>query len=694
MPPCFLLQPQMFPPKLRAGYLRAGGSPFVEGRIVNPIRSALTVWLLSLPLLASQGCAVGGWSDHNNPNVGDDDNHGDDDNDDATDDDDTSGDDDDTTAIPGYDDDGDGISNDDEGGGDNDGDGTPNMLDTDSDGDGVSDHDEAGDSDLATPPADSDGDGTADYLDQDSDGNNILDGDEGDGDVDGDGVVDSSDLDNDGDGIDDVDEIGGGVPPDHDGDGVDDYMDTDSDGDGIDDVLEGGDDADLDGTPNYLDEDADGDGLLDLEDGTSDPDGDSRPDFLDTDSDNDGIGDATDPNRDNRDTDGDGYSDLAEQTYGTSPTNASSHPGDDVFYAELEARVDTPVVVPFTPEIQYGDVMFLLDTTCSMSSTLNNVASYFSTVVSEASASIPDMTYGVSSFNDYQYSGYGSSGDKPFWLKQQQTTSTSQVQSALSALTAFGGNDTPESSMEALYQASSGMGYDLDCDNNFDSSVDVPPFIASGGDTFGGGAAGSYSASVPGTGTYGGAGFRSGAVPILVLATDASMRDADAGSVPPACSSPAGLTGTVAAMNAIGAKFIGVGTTSSPISKMNSIAAGTGSLADVDGDGASDDYLVFQTSAGNVAEKVLEGIEALTNSGTYDLSLSVDDPTGYGFVTNIDPVLYPDATSGETVTFTLTVTTNIVPVEQDQVFVLTLTVLGNGTAILDEMTLLIVVLGV
>jgi len=651
-------------------------------------------WIVLLALALGSGCGSA-FEDTGDPRGSDDDSSAVTDDDSLPSDDDASGDD-DATAVPGLDDDGDGISNTDEGEADPDGDGVPNSLDTDSDGDGIDDADEAGDNDTETPPADSDEDGTPDFLDLDSDGNGILDSAEGGGDADGDGTPDANDLDNDGDGIDDVAEIGGDPanPRDSDGDGTDDWLDLDSDGDGQLDSVEGGDDLDGDGVPNYLDDDSDGDGLDDATESATDTDGDGRPGFLDADSDNDGILDAADPNRENRDTDGDGFTDLAEETIGTSPTNASSHPGDDVFYAELQARHEEDVVVPFTPEIRYGDVLFLLDTTCSMTSTLNNVADQFADIVAEAAAVIPDLTFGVSSFNDYDYSNYGSSGDKPFWLKQQQTTSTTSVQNALSMLNAFGGNDSPEASMEALYQASTGYGWDLDCDNNYDASVDVPPFRASASDAYGGGASAIYNPGVPGTGNLGGSGFRNGAVPIMVLATDAQMRDSDSGSVPPACSAPAGFGDTTAAMNTIGAKFIGIGTTSSPLSRMRDIANATGSIADTDGDGAADDTLVFQTSAGNVVERVVDGIVALTNSVVYDLSVVVDDPSGYGFVTAIDPEVYYDSPAGVPVEFTLTVSTNVVPAESDQVFLLGLTVLGNGAAVLAEMTLLLVVLGI
>ena len=40
--------------------------------------------------------------------------------------------------------------------------------------------------------------------------------------------------------------------------------------------------------------------------------------------------------------------------------------------------------------------------------------------------------------------------------------------------------------MEALYQALSGAGYDMNCDGVYDAETDVLPFIASAADPFGG----------------------------------------------------------------------------------------------------------------------------------------------------------------------------------------------------------------
>ncbi len=624
--------------------------------------------------------------------------------------DDDTGDDDDTTGGNG-DRDGDTISDLDDGEEDADGDGAANADDTDSDGDTLPDSLEAGDADLLTAPVDSDGDGTPDFLDLDSDGNGIIDQAEGTGDLDGDGVHDAADLDNDGDGISDQTEVGDGANPlDSDGDGTADYLDDDSDGDGITDALEGDDDPDGDGIPSYLDDDSDNDGLSDADEVGSDPanpldsDNDGFYDFEDADSDNDGLNDNEEPTHGtdpfDRDTDGDGFTDLAEVAAGTDPTSSASV--IEGYYREMTPRVSTTIEVPFTPTILQADVMFVLDSTCSMTEELETMADNFSQVVS--TINIPDLAFGVAEFQDFAVEpfGYWWFNDKPFLLNQQVTTTTSLVQSALDGLTPIvhDGADFPESSMEALYQTLTGAGYDHDGDNVLDTSssasltnTDVPPFIASGSDAFGGAASGVYSSGVPGTGTIGGAGFRDGSIPIVVYTTDNLMRDADQPAtfgLPPAAGNPAGLGDVVAAASATGAKLIAIGTDSTPQPQMTGLANQTGSLADIDGDVNTLEPLVFVGTDSAVVSYVIDGVTALTNSGQFDLTLVVDDQ-GLGFVTDIQPASYTDVTVNTTVTFSITLYPNVALIPQDQVFVFPVQVIGDGVGVLAEWELVLVV---
>ena len=169
---------------------------------------------------------------------------------------------------------------------------------------------------------------------------------------------------------------------------------------------------------------------------------------------------------------------------GTDPNDAGSI--IDGLYVTVPERSSSKEAFEFELTVQMGDIVFLLDTTCSMSSTLTGMASEFSTIVSQLTTALPDAEYGVATYDDYPYSNYGSTsyGDKPFILMQQVTDNVSVVQSTLSSLSLHGGSDGPESGMEALYQTLTGRGFDQNCNGSYDGSTDVRPFIADSTDPF------------------------------------------------------------------------------------------------------------------------------------------------------------------------------------------------------------------
>ncbi len=599
-------------------------------------------------------------------------------------------------------------------------DGEPNYLDTDSDGDGIEDSIEAGDADPYSYPLDSDFDRVPDFLDLDADGNCIPDAEEGREDQDGDGIGAFADIDDDDDGISDFWEIGEACEaPDSDGDGTPDYQDEDSDGDGIADRYEAGTsdyngepaDTDGDGIYDYLDSDSDNDGFPDrmesgvdtLEEEPRDTDGDGMYDFADTDSDGDGIDDeeedkyGTSPYSD--DSDGDGFTDGAEISAGTDPNDAGSIITG--VYVEVGEREELEEVFTFTLDIQMGDVAFLLDTTCSMSGTLNAMKSEYSSIVSSIAAALPDAQYGVATFDDYNYAGYGSGNDRPFILEQQVTSDTATIQTKLNSLSTHNGNDLPESTLEAIYQAVTGTGYDQNCNGRFDSSTDVKPFLASGSDPFGG--SGGQAGTTSGSGIQGGMGFRAYAMPIVVYATDAELRDPDRAGVgsPNGCPQDAGSSAVISATNSFGAYLIGVSVNptswSSNISQMETLANATSSLADLNGDGIVNEELVFEWSGSSVSFRntVTSAIEDLISSVRFsEINLDIEGDDN-GFVVDIEPDTYEltGAVTGEVVDFTLLFRGTVAETEEDQIHKLTLNVFGDGTVLLDTQDIYVVVPG-
>ena len=577
---------------------------------------------------------------------------------------------------------------------------TGEPRDPDADGDGISDEDE-GNGEI-----DTDEDGTPDSEDDDSDGDGISDADEGSGDTDGDGAGDWVDTDSDDDGIPDADE----GSSDTDGDGAGDWVDTDSDGDGINDADEGSEDTDEDGDADYVDTDSDGDGIGDSDEGfdddgeLADTDGDGIPDFEDTDSDGDSLSDAdestthgTDPY--DADSDDDGSSDGVEVTVGTNPLDPTDVPGDlDVTLLAFGEVVE--MEFPLESEVQQVDVAFLIDTTGSMGSTISAIATEFDGIVSDLESSLDDAQYGAATYDDYNYSSYGGGTDLPFHLDHQISDDSDSVRSVFSTWGPAGGSDGPESGMEGLYQSLSGMGYDQTCDGAFDASTDVLPFLASADDVFGGVGGEAYSEAISGGGERGGYGFRMDSLPVVVYATDNVLRDPEAGyGTPPDACDTAGYSDVVAASEELGARLIAVskGSNSTMLSQMNTLAAATGSLYDADGSGAVDDNLVVPFVAGSAFRTTIVGaIEGMLDSVTFsEVTLEVVDDT-YGFVTAVDPESYTDVTVGSgglTLEFDITIEGVVPAMADDQIFVIQLNIMGDGTTLLGTQDLVIVVPG-
>ncbi len=367
-------------------------------------------------------------------------------------------------------------------------------------------------------------------------------------------------VDTDGDTISDFDEQSS-VPRDTDGDGTPDFMDDDSDDDGITDAMEAG-DADVMTPP-------------------VDTDGDGTPDFQDLDADNDGIDDAdevslgTDPT--DPDTDGDGESDGVEVSGGTDPTdpmdNLASR-GDFTFdlVPGGMARTDT---LQFDPAIQKADILFLVDTTGSMSGEINNLQTSLTSLVTTITGTIPDTAFGVARFDDFPTGGYGSAScageaDYPFELEQRVTTNMTDITAGVAALDMplHCGSDGPESQIEGLFQAATGDGFRAP-----GGAAWSDPFDPSAG----------FDAS-RGHGMIGGAGFRMDALPIVIIATDNTFHrkwsdttvtsdratwcgDAMGDSCNPysmsdfgtaADQQPKTVTETLTALNGIGAKVLGI----------------------------------------------------------------------------------------------------------------------------------------
>ncbi len=359
---------------------------------------------------------------------------------------------------------------------------------------------------------------------------------------------------------------------------------TDDDGDTISNFHEGKSasvDTDGDGKADYLDDDSDGDGILDKDEaGDTNPvtapvdsDGDGKPDFQDTDSDNDGLLDKdevtkykTSPTK--PDTDGDGYTDFEEIAAGTDPLLATSNPGSiggfsfDLPYKGLPRSQD----LTFQPSIAKADLGFITDTTGSMGGVIANIKSELTKIIDslKTGTSIKDAAVGVGDFKDFPVGTYGDTTDWAFKLRQRVTTVLADSQAGVNAMSAAGGYDGPESHIEAMFQAATGKGF-----IGTGGASWVPKFDGTVG----------YDAT-KGHGTIGGMGFRKDAAPFFIVSTDVNMHLGIGETLPTGGSpyttgfttttdKPALTAATVTAMRAIGARVIGITTTSTGSARTN-----------------------------------------------------------------------------------------------------------------------------
>jgi hypothetical protein len=188
----------------------------------------------------------------------------------------------------------------------------------------------------------------------------------------------------------------------------------------------------------------------------------------------------------------------------------------------------------------------------------------------------------------------------------------------------------------------------------------------------------------------------------MVYATDNYLRDPEAGyGVPGGCPLDAGHSDVVDAMAELGGYTIGVMTSSwgsGAVPQMESIAEATGSIADTDGDGLADDLLVFTWTGSSSAfrDTVTNAIEDLINSIRFSkVELQVEGDE-WGFVTHIDPPFYDniEPSAGiDVLDFTLNFRGVVAATTEDQLYALTLNVVGDDTILLDTLDIIVVVPG-
>lgn len=178
--------------------------------------------------------------------------------------------------------------------------------------------------------------------------------------------------------------------------------------------------------------------------------------------------------------------------------------------------------LPIT-EVRPLDVLFIFDTSGSYWDDLPNMLGQMSSVMSEITTDFPNPRFAVANFKDFPIVPSGSPSDHAWELNQDFTFNTAAVNTALGGLNASGGNDLPESQYEALYQAMTGSGLDLNNDGDYLDNGDIAPQPLS---------------------------WDANRAPIIFLMTDADFHDADLEDYPAGVGEAAGrlaLLGEIAA---------------------------------------------------------------------------------------------------------------------------------------------------
>jgi len=322
------------------------------------------------------------------------------------------------------------------------------------------------------------------------------------------------------------------------------------------------------------------------------------------------------------------------------------------------------------------DVFLLFDDTGSFTANSPIVRAAFPDIIARLQAALPgvDLGFGVGRFEEYgSFAGEFAEG-RPFILNHPIVESTrpgfaTAIQAALDRMAPGYGGDGPETDIEALYQLVTGLGFDGNNDGSRLSSGpagpaatqlfpgpsgDVPPFASFVPDA-------TASVLAP-AGTIGGAGFRAGALPVILTATDIGtawqpkgetiITGLDGTALPLAAltqtsrnttpfGSGAGLQETVTGLNALGALVIGLGTndlsTVDPRQLLESLARLTGAVnrstqAIPNGTPAPinpGDPLYFKIQTGfaaTVADGVTQAIQNAVTNVAMDITVRASDP--------------------------------------------------------------------
>ncbi|MCA9167999.1 MAG: tandem-95 repeat protein, partial [Planctomycetales bacterium] len=322
------------------------------------------------------------------------------------------------------------------------------------------------------------------------------------------------------------------------------------------------------------------------------------------------------------------------------------------------------------------DVFLLFDDTGSFTSNSPIVRAAFPTIISTLQSALPDVDlgFGVGRFEEYGSFALENATGRPFILNQpivaaSTTGFSTSIQAALDRTAPGYGGDLSETDIEALYQLVTGVGFDgnnngsvLDSGPAGLASTQLTPGISGDVPSFASFTPDLANNVLPAAGPVGGGGFRNGALPVILTATDTgfvyqpngeaeivgaggvtlpvtSLTQSSRSTTP--FGAGAGLQETVTALNALGALVIGLGTNAqaniAPRSSLEALATLTGAVnqsANTIPNGTLDeiapgDPLYFQISTGfgtTVAQGITDAIRNAVTNVAMNVSVRATDP--------------------------------------------------------------------
>lgn len=346
------------------------------------------------------------------------------------------------------------------------------------------------------------------------------------------------------------------------------------------------------------------------------------------------------------------------------------------------------------------DVVFSIDATGSYGGEIDELQSELNDIVIPGlMAEVPDVGFAIARFEDAPLAPFGTPTDHMYTLFTGVTTDPARIASAVAQLDMplGDGGDEPEAGIESLYQIARGTGLSVH------------------GTTL---AAAWTGAAAPGGGTAPGVGFRAGAFRVVVHATDAPSHDAsDYGDTVAGSHSRAE---TMAALTSGQIRVIGIASSARARPDLESFARATGAVVPAvsgqcatgisgahrtaDADGMCPlVYDIADTGLG-LSSAIVRALGSVTDALTYGQVWSEARDDRLGFVQSIeattatpppggtpptredvhpsgDGVLdtFVGVRSGTSVTFRAHLANRTVePADYDQVFLVTITVLGDG----------------